>query len=197
MDIRKYQLSTLIFFQNCIQMPKRKICEHPIKHAKSTRVPKGVVAVSSQLSKFLISEYDVTYTRICWLCPRCHAFESKKMMTHQSMELNNDKSSTDDEVMEEGSPVNDDKIDDDAANVEFNDLNEKEEENLHMDSGIIAESNDNDESPCTDEPTDPESMEEDTGHALYELEHQKDKAMEELSKIFELLDIDPIHDRLI
>ncbi|CAF1334286.1 unnamed protein product [Rotaria sp. Silwood1] len=113
------------------------------------------------------------------------------MMTHQSMELNNDESSTDDEVMKEGSPVNDDKIDDDAVKVEFNDLNEEEKENPHMDSGIIAESNDNDESPCTDESTDPESMEEDTGHALYELEHQKDKAMEEISKIFELLDIDP------
>ena len=113
------------------------------------------------------------------------------MMTHQSMEVNNNESSTDDEVMKEGSPVNDDKIDDDTVNVEFNDLNEEEKENPHMGSGIIVESNDNDES------TDPESMEEDRGHALYELEHQKDKAMEELSKIFELLDIDPIHDRLI
>ncbi|CAF3782878.1 unnamed protein product [Rotaria socialis] len=111
------------------------------------------------------------------------------MMTHQSMELNNDESSTDDEVMKEGSPVNDDKIDDDAVNVEFDDLNEEEKENPHMDSDIIAESSDNDES------TDPESMEEDTGHALYELEHQKDKAMEKLLKIFELLGIDPIHDR--
>ena len=187
----------LSFFFKITPMLKRKICEHPIKHAKSTRVPKEVVAVSSQLSKFLISQYDATYTRICWLCPRCHAFESKKMMTHQSMELNSDESFTDDEVMKEGSPVNDDKTDDDAVNVEFNDLNEEEKENPHMDSGIIAESNDNDESPCTDESTDPESMEEDTGHALYELEHQKDKAMEELSKIFELLDINPIHDRLI
>lgn len=178
-------------------MPKRKICEHPINHAKSTRVPKGVVAVSLQLSKFLVSEYDVTYTRVRWLCPRCHVFESKQMMTHQSMELSNDTSSTDDEIMKEGSPVNDDKIDDDAVNVEFHDLNEEEKKNPLMDSGIIAESDDNDESPCTDRSTDPESMEEDTDHALYESEHQKDKAMEELSKIFELLDIDPIHDRLI
>ena len=125
------------------------------------------------------------------------AFESKKMMTYLSMELNSDESFTDDEVMKEGSPVNDDKIYDDAVNVEFNGPNEEEKENPYMDSGIIAESNDNDESPCTDESTDPESIEEDTGHTLYELEHQKNKAMEELSKIFELLDIDPIHDRLI
>ncbi|CAF3007423.1 unnamed protein product [Rotaria sp. Silwood2] len=111
------------------------------------------------------------------------------------MELNNDESSTDDEVMKEGFPVNDDQIDDDDVNVEYNDLNEEEKENPHMDCVIIADSNGNDESPCTDELADPESMEEDKGHALYELEHQKEKAIEELSKIFELLDIDPIHDR--
>jgi hypothetical protein len=154
-------------------MPKRKYCEHPIKHGKSTRVPKGIVAVSSQLSEFLISQYDVVYTRICWLCPRCHAFESKKMITHQSMEFNDDESSSGDELMTEGSPVNDGENDDDAVNVEFNDLNEEEKHNPHMDSGIIAKSNDaDDESPCMDdETTDPESMDEDTGHVSYELEH--------------------------
>ena len=83
--------------------------------------------------------------------------------------------------MKEGSPVN----------MEFNDLNEEEKENLHMGNGITAETSDNDES------TDPASIEEDTGHVVYELEHQEDKAVKELSKIFELLNIDPIHDRLI
>ncbi|CAF4535239.1 unnamed protein product, partial [Didymodactylos carnosus] len=76
------------------------------------------------------------------------------------------------------------------VNVEFYDSNEVEKDNPHMDSGIIAESNDND-----DETIDPESMDEGTGDAFYELDHQKDKAMEELSKIFELMNIDPIHDR--
>ena len=87
-------------------MPRQKYCEHPIKHEKTARVPKGIVAVSLQLSKILISQYDVAYSRICWLCPRCHAFESKKMTTHQSMEFNDDESSSDDEFMTEGSPVN-------------------------------------------------------------------------------------------
>ncbi|CAF1500343.1 unnamed protein product [Adineta ricciae] len=176
-------------------MPRRKNCEHPIKHGKSARIPKGVVAVSSELSKFLITQYDVACTRICWLCPRCHAFESKKMMTHQSMECTNDESSSDNEVMLEGSPDHNDEDDDNAVNVEFNDLNEEEKENPHMDSGIIAESNDDDESPRADEITDPESMEEETDHVLYEIKHQKDKAMKELAKIFELLNIEPIHDR--
>jgi hypothetical protein len=173
-------------------MPKGKYCEHPIKHGKSTRVPKGVVAVSSQLSKFLISQYDVAYTPICWLCPRCHAFESKKMIAHHSMEFNDEESSSDDELMTEGSPINGGENDDDAVNVEFNDLNEEEKQNPYMDSGIIAESNDDD-----DKMTDPESMDEEAGHVFYELEHHKGKAMEELSNIFELLNIDQIHERLV
>lgn len=107
-------------------MPRRKICEHPIKHEKSGCVPKGVKAVSSELSKFLISQYDVPDTRICWLCPRCYTFESKKMMTHQSEKLNDNESSSDNESMTQGSPVNDDRNDDDYVNVEFNDLNEEE-----------------------------------------------------------------------
>jgi hypothetical protein len=179
-------------------MPRRKHCEHPLKHVKSTRVPKGIVAVSAQLSKFLISQYDVACTRISWLCPTCHASESKKMITHQSTEFTDDETSSGDELMTEGSPVNDDKNDDDDVNVEFNDLNEEEKQNPHMDSGIIAESNDDDESPCMDEKTtDPESMDEETDHVFYELGHQKGKAMEELSNIFELLNIKPIHDRLV
>ncbi|CAF4529298.1 unnamed protein product, partial [Didymodactylos carnosus] len=108
-------------------------------------------------AKFLITQYDVAYTRICWLCPTCHAFESKKMVTHQSMEFNEDESSSDDELMTEGSPANDGKNDDDAVNGEFYDSNEVEKDNPHMDSGIIAESNDND-----DETTDPQSMDEGT-----------------------------------
>jgi hypothetical protein len=115
------------------------------------------------------------------------------------MEFNDDESSSGDELMTEGSPVNDGENDDDAVNVEFNDLNEEEKQNPHMDSGIIAESNDDDdESPrIDDETSDPESMDEETGDAFYEFEHQKDKAMEELSKIFKLMNIDPIHDRLV
>ena len=75
-------------------------------------------------------------------------------------------------------------------------MNEEEEENPHMDSGITAESDDDDESPRVNETTDPESMDEDTCHASYQLEYQKEKAMKQLSNVFQLLNIDPIHDRL-
>ena len=80
--------SVLLFFSKSILMPRRKNCEHPVKHDKSACVPKGVKAVSSELSKFLISQYAVAHTRISWLCPRCYTFESKKMMTHQSKQEN-------------------------------------------------------------------------------------------------------------
>ena len=83
--------------------------------------------------------------------------------------------------------------------MDVNELNAEEKQNPHIDSGIIAESNDNDdESPhMDDDTTDPESMDEETGHALYELEHQKGKAMKELLNIFEILNIGPIHNRLV
>ena len=68
-----------LFFQNFILMPRQKYCEHPINHGKSTRVPKGIKAVSLQLSNFLISQYDVAHNQIRWLCLRCHTFESKKI----------------------------------------------------------------------------------------------------------------------
>lgn len=185
-------------------MPRQKYCEHPINHGKSTRVPNGIKAVSLQLSKFLISQYDVAHNRIRWLCPRCHIFESKKMMTHQSMEVNDDESSSGEEFMTESSPINQNKNDDDdddndAVDMDVNELNEEKEQNPHMDSGIIAESDDNDDkSPHMDEgTTDPESMNEETDHIFYEFEHKKDKAMEELSAVFELLNIDSIHDRLV
>ncbi|CAF2103581.1 unnamed protein product [Rotaria magnacalcarata] len=88
-------------------MPKRKYCEHPTKHANSTRVRKGVVQVSPHLSRFLIPRYDATDDLICWFCPRCHAFEWKEMMTRSLMELSNNESPNEDESMAEDASVHD------------------------------------------------------------------------------------------
>ena len=146
----------------------------------------------------LISRYDAADDRIRWLCPRCHAFEWKETMTRQAMELSDHEGSNEDEAMTEDSFVHDDE-NDDAVNVEFNDLNEEEEQNPLMGSGIIAESKgDNDNLSCMDDKTaDHESMDEETDHVSYELEYQKDKVMEQLSIIFKLLNIDSIHDKYI
>ncbi|CAF1043273.1 unnamed protein product [Adineta ricciae] len=77
------------------------------------------------------------------------------MMTHQSMESYEAESSSDD---------------DDAVNMNVSELNE-EEQNVLMDSGIIAElDNNDDELPYVDEDTtDPESIDEDKNHVLYSL----------------------------
>ena len=179
-------------------MPKRKYCEHPTKYANATRVPKGVVSVPPHLSMFLISRYDAADDRICWLYPRCHSFEWKEMMTRQSMELSDNESSLEDEAMAEDFSVHDD-TNDDGINVEFNDLNEEEEQNPLMDSGIIAEPKDDDDnlSCMNDETADHESMDEEIGHVSYELEYQKGKVMEQLSTVFKLLNIDSIHDKYV
>jgi hypothetical protein len=148
-------------------MPRQKCCEHPTRHANSAYGPKGAVAVSSQLSMFLVSRYDAADDRIRWLCPKCHAFEWKEMMIHQPMEFNDDPSSSDDELMEEDSPNddgdnNDDELmaedfsvdgddnNDDSVNIEFENVNEEDEHSYQMDSGIIAESDKqfNDDENC-------------------------------------------------
>ena len=93
------------------------------------------------------------------------------MMTRQSMELSDNESPLEDEAMAEDSSIHDD-ANDDGINVEFNDLDEEEEQNPLMDSGIIAEpKDDNDNLSCmNDETADHESMDEEIGHVSYELE---------------------------
>ncbi len=218
-------LLLIFLFRNCISMPRQKCCEHPTRQANSAYGPKGVAVVSLQLSMFLVSRYDTADDRIRWLCPKCHAFEAKEMMIHQPMEFNDDQSSSDDELMEEDSPNddelmvedsstdgddnNDDELmaedspvdgddnNDDNANVEFENVNEEDEHSYQMDSGIIAESKqDENDSPCTNgEATDSESIDEESDNVSYELEYQKNKAVEQLSTIFGLFNIDPIHDK--
>jgi hypothetical protein len=146
---------------------------------------------------FLISRYDTADDRIRWLCPKCHAFEGKEVMIHQPMEFNDDQSSSDDELMAEDFPVDGDDNNDDNVNVEFENVNEEDERSYQMDSGIIAESKeDENDSPCTNgEATDSESMDEESDNVSYDLEYQKNKAVKQLSTIFGLFNIDPIHDK--
>ncbi|CAF4455302.1 unnamed protein product [Rotaria socialis] len=128
-DTGKSQLPTSIFsdfFKNCILMPKRKCCEYPVKHSNSTRVSKGVVFVSTRLSNFLISRYDAPDDKIRWLCPRCHAFEWKEMLTRPSMELSHNDNSSEIEAMSESSSVHDAE-NDGSMNAELQDVNEEEE----------------------------------------------------------------------
>ncbi len=78
-------------------------------------------------------------------------------------------------------------------------LNEHEEieDNVYMDNlteaGFIGNS---DNILCvTDEETNPEAMDEESGDITYDLEYRQNEAMKNLSSIFKFLDIDPIHDK--
>jgi hypothetical protein len=234
LEIRLPSSTFLFFFENRFLMPRSKCCEHPTKHANSARLPKGIMTVSEQLSTFLLSRYNMTEIQIRWLCPRCHASESKEMMSHQAVQMTDNEVSTDDddendammiEVADRCTTNDDDDDDDDAEELndddddaeelnddddddaeELNDdddddaeeLNDDEEDNVQMDSGFLNESkeNDDDSLDMDEKSTDSESMDEEDS-ASYEEEYQKHKAMERLSAVFKLLEIEPIHDKYV
>ena len=43
-----------------------------------------------------MSQYDIADTRIRWFSPRCHMLESNEMKIHQPMQINNNRTPTDD-----------------------------------------------------------------------------------------------------
>ncbi|CAF1288366.1 unnamed protein product [Adineta ricciae] len=70
-------------------------------------------------------------------------------------EVNDNESSSGDEFMAEGSPINQNKNNDDdndAIDMDVNELNEEEKQNSHIDSAIIVKPDGNDDkSPQMDE----------------------------------------------
>lgn len=157
-------------------MPKRKICEHPTKHADSACVPKGTMAVPLEVSKFLVSRYNLTRTKVHWLCPRCRAFESKEMMNHQTVQMSDSEVSREDD-------------DDDVMMVE-----------LVNNSGTDDDDDDNEENDhCLQDmdkkSTNSELMEDEEDTVLYEENYRKNKVVDELSSVFQLLNIELIHDK--
>ncbi|CAF2758890.1 unnamed protein product [Rotaria sp. Silwood2] len=158
-------------------MPRPKYCQHPSRHATSTSRAKGVRAVSLKLSMFLISRYDITDTRVHWLCHRCHTLESNEMKIHQPMQINNNRSLTDDEYAVE-----------DISSGEDDD--EEDEDNVYMNDNMKVETKDNDEE------TDAESTDEESDDGSYNLEYHQNEAIEKLSTVFRLLNINPIHNKV-
>lgn len=184
-------------------MPIRRCCEHPIKHANSACVPKGIRVVSFQLSIFLVSRYSTTSNRIRWLCSRCHAFESKEMLDCQDVSVSDKGNSSDDEAMMTESPDNGCTSNGDIVQQESSDSDPEEEEEEEkendslMDSGFMPESKESDRS-STDmdgESTDCEPMNEEADDVPYKIEYEKEKAAEKLSTVFDLFKISPIHDK--
>ena len=168
-------------------MPKLKYCQHPTRHATSKSGAKGVRAVSLKLFMFLMSRYDIADTRFRWFCPRCHTLESNEMKIRQPMQINNNRTPTDDESTADD--TSSDENDDEEGIEEVSYDNEEDEDNNSSNDDMETETNDNDEE------IDDESMDEDPDDAYDDLECHQNEATEKLSAIYRLLNIDPIHDK--
>ena len=134
-----------------------------------------------------MSRYDIEDTRFRWLCPRCHTLESKEMKIRQPRQINNNRTSADDEST--GENTSSDENEDETSIEELSDDNEEDEYNSSSNDNMETETNDNDEE------IDDESLDEDSGDVYDDLEYHQNEAMEKLSAIFRSLSIDPIHDK--
>ena len=134
-----------------------------------------------------MTQYDIADTRIRWLCPRCHMLESNEMKIRQPMQINNNRTPTDDESTAED--TSSDENDDEEGIEEVSYDNEENKDNSHANGNMETETNDDDDE------VDDESMEEDSGDVFDDLEYHQNEAMEKLSTIFRLLNIDSIHDK--
>ena len=76
-------------------MPRRKYCEHSIRHSLTLRPSKAQRSVSSQLDKFRSHRYDLDHPKITELCPQCHAFENQQMAEHEATDMEKNISSND------------------------------------------------------------------------------------------------------
>ncbi|CAF4623453.1 unnamed protein product [Rotaria socialis] len=170
-------------------MPRPKYCQHPTRRATFTSGAKGVRAVSLKLSMSLISRYDITDTRVHWLCPRCHTLESSELKIHQPMQINNNRSLTDTEYTVEDISSGEDDDDEEDADEEIS-YDNLEDEDVYMNDNMEAEIKDNDKE------TDAEPMDEESDDVSYDLEYHQNEAIEKLSTIFRLLNIKPIQDKV-
>jgi len=124
----------------------------------------------------LVSRYNLTRTKVHWLCPRCRTFESKEMMNHQTVQMSDSEVSCEDD-------------DDDVMMVE-----------LVNNSGTDDDDDDNEENDhCLQDmdkkSTNSELMEDEEDTVLYEENYRKNKVVDELSSVFQLLNIELIHDK--
>jgi hypothetical protein len=113
------------------------------------------------------------------------------MNNHHTIEYMNSRSSSDNESIAESS------FSDDQVNEEVGKESEENDDSVRMDNwsdtGSIADNADL--SYTSNEETDPQSMDEEAADMSYDLEYQQNKAMEKLTTIFQLFNIDPIHDK--
>lgn len=147
-------------------MPRRTFCEHPTRHNGSRDPPKVQRSVSSRLADFIRDQYDLDDVTVNGLCAKCHAFEVKQMNKDEVMEVEGDSRSNDE-------MSNSDEQEQDEEEIEEPDSDDHHEEHVDI--------SDKDEQ-SSDE-------------SLYEITYQQQEAVDKLSNVFRILNMDPIHDQ--
>lgn len=150
-------------------MPRKKICEHPTRHLNSPGPPKVQRSVPSRLNQFMRDRYDLDDTNVTGLCAKCFAFENREMKENDTMNI------------EEQANCNDGSCDENQEDDNGNEIGEQQ----------------NDSDRSSNEQRDDVDDEGSGDDSFYELTYQQQRAMETLSKVFQMLNIDPIHDRQV
>ena len=143
-------------------MARRTLCQHPTLHTSPSYVPTGSRRVSSSLLNFILSYYGFEELKIRWLCPRCHAMETKIMNNEYKMDEDNNINTT---------SSSDELSGNDSIDNEGEDDSESDQED------------------CEEKQSDEE--------LLLELTYRQEQAMEQLSTVFQLLKMGPIHDKQV
>jgi hypothetical protein len=91
-----------VYYQENIEkMPRRKLCQHPIRHISSSYVATGSRWVSFRLLNFIRSRYyGLGQLNIRWLCPKYQKVEIKMMKERHEMVGNDDMDISDGELSE-------------------------------------------------------------------------------------------------
>jgi hypothetical protein len=146
-------------------MPRAKPCQHHLRHVNAVNLPKGRDPVSSELLKFMRDRDEILNLNVRWLCPKCFTLETRELRKTHQM-----KSHLDD--LEGIEHIESDQHDTD---------NESSEENVSSQSSCLTSSSSRKSFSSSD--------------GLYELSYKQEKAKDKLARIFEVLDLPPIHDQ--
>ena len=76
-------------------MPRRKFCEHPTRHISFLEAPRVQRSVSLRLADFIHNRYDLDDVNVSGLCAKCYAFESKEIEEDETMDIEENISSSD------------------------------------------------------------------------------------------------------
>ncbi|CAF3665666.1 unnamed protein product [Rotaria sp. Silwood1] len=185
-------------------MPRRRLCQHPTLHTVSSYVATGSRLVSSRLLNFIRTRYDLEQLDTRWLGSKCQWVKTK-VMKEQDETVEEYDTDTDGDELSENSSMDHEEDDGDAEdedneegdNNEEDGNSEEDEDNEEVDDGCDRQAEDDDHEEINDKSDqqgyDDEKQSEDD--MLLEVSYLEEQAMEQLSAVFKLLKMYPIHDK--